>query len=104
MRDSSIECFNLCIGAPGEEKLGELQVFGRRWIWGQSYEAGAAPLRLFEWTPMGVTDITTEHASLHRVVAGTPHHVEGLYGILPGVWDAARRTPGGPPCGADAYS
>jgi len=80
MQDTSIDCFNLHVGAPDEDQQGELQAFGCYWIWGQSYDAGAAPLRLLEWTPKGVADLTTEHASLHRVVAGTPNHIEGLFG------------------------
>ncbi len=85
LRDPSIaaalEHFELLIGKPDQEqKLGQLHAFGKYWLWSQSFAPGSEPLRLFEWTPAGVADLTTEHYSLHAVYAGTPHCIEGLFG------------------------
>ncbi len=77
----STECFSLRVGGAGDEKLGELQAFGRYWVWGQASMPDTAPLRLYEWTEQGIADLTTEHYSLHRVKAGTPHHIDGLFGF-----------------------
>ena len=85
LRDPSIaaalEHFELLIGQPDrEEKLGQLNAFGKYWLWSQTFAPGAEPLRLFEWTSAGVADLTTDHYSLHAIYAGTPHHIEGLFG------------------------
>ena len=85
LRDPSIaaalEHFELLIGKPEQEqKLGRLHAFGKYWLWSQTFAAQSEPLRLLEWTPAGVADLSTEHYSLHPIYAGTPHHIEGLFG------------------------
>lgn len=78
--DSSIDCFALHLGSATDEHLGELRAFGRYWIWGLTVAREAPPLRLYEWTPHGVADLTAEGSAFHRTPAGTPHQIEGLFG------------------------
>lgn len=76
-----MEHFDLLIATPAQEpKLGQLHSFGAYWLWSQVFSAELSPLRLYEWTPAGVADLTTDHDALHVVKAGTWHHIDGLFG------------------------
>ena len=74
------DCFNLALSAATAEGPTTLQAFGRYWVWARSDAPGDAPLRLFEETPKGIAEITTQHASVHVVKANAPFHIEGLIG------------------------
>lgn len=76
-RDSTIEGFSLAFGAARD---GGIHTFGRYWVWGQTLPADAPPLSLFEWTDDGIIALPTDSYSLHRVTAGTPYFVDGLFG------------------------
>lgn len=78
--DTSTECFDLPVGPGTGGGLGQLQAFGRYWVWAYAVPAGLPALRLLEWTDHGLADLATERVSLHRVQAGAPHTVEGLFG------------------------
>jgi len=75
--DSTVESFHLALGAA---EGGQIHAFGRYWVWGQTLPVDAPPLRLLEWTDYGIVELPTDSSSLHRVKAGTPHFIDGLFG------------------------
>jgi len=75
--NSSVESFHLALGAA---EGGQIHAFGRYWVWGQTLPVDAPPLRLLEWTDHGIVELPTDSSSLHRVKAGTPHFIDGLFG------------------------
>ena len=74
--------FALALRASGEstESLGELHEVGQYWIWAQRRPAGAPRLLLLERRPEGIVPYDRAGYFLHVVPAGTPHHVNEVFG------------------------
>ena len=76
-KDSTVDSFHLNVGVSDG---GDIHAFGRYWVWGKTVPAELPPLQLFEWTDEGIIAIPSDSSSLHRVKAGTPHFIDGLFG------------------------
>lgn len=60
---------------------GDWQTASRYCVWTRKFPLTAAPLSLLERIGDGVARVPEQARTLHRVPAGTPYHVEHLFGF-----------------------
>jgi hypothetical protein len=69
--------FDIYVGEGG----GEWQEASRYHIWTRKYEAAQPALSILERHPQGVARVPEAERVMHRTAAGTPYHIEHLFGF-----------------------